>query len=92
MKLIVDVPHSLYENLSTIKNESVAGKRIFECVKNGTPIKTGHWILTEEQNKEDVENGNRNYKCSECNHGDTHAKNQIVPYCWYCGVYMGGAE
>ena len=44
MKLIVDVPHSLYANLSTIKNESVAGKRILECVKNGTPIKIGHWI------------------------------------------------
>ena len=37
MKLIVDVPNSLYANLSTIKNESVAGKRILECVKNGTP-------------------------------------------------------
>jgi hypothetical protein len=38
MKLIIDVPHSLYANLSTIKHESVAGKRILECVKNGTPL------------------------------------------------------
>lgn len=44
MKLIVDVPNSLYANLSAIKNESVAGKRILECVKNGTLIKTGQWI------------------------------------------------
>ena len=59
MKLIVDVPHSLYANLSTIKNESVAGKRILECVKNGTPLKTGQWIpvktreLTEEEKRKE---------------------------------------
>lgn len=40
MKLIVDVPNSLYANLSTIKNESVAGKRILECVKNGKKVET----------------------------------------------------
>ena len=54
MKLIVDVPHSLYANLSTIKNESVAGKRILECVKNGTPLKTGQWIKTDKRIKDNL--------------------------------------
>lgn len=46
--------------------------------------KTGHWIPMGLVDSND----NRNYECSECHHGDTHAKNQIVPYCWYCGTKM----
>ena len=46
--------------------------------------KTGHWIPMGLVDAND----NRNYECSECHHGDTHAKNQIVPYCWYCGAKM----
>lgn len=37
--------------------------------------------------------GNGQYRCSNCQHGDIHAKTQEVPYCWYCGAKMdGGAE
>lgn len=51
---------------------------------------TGHWILAKDQSKEDTENGNYRYVCSECDHSDIHAKTQEVPYCWYCGTKMVG--
>lgn len=47
-------------------------------------LKTGHWIPMGLVDAND----NRNYECSECHYGDTHAKNQIVPYCWHCGAKM----
>lgn len=50
--------------------------------------KMGHWILADEQNKEDVENDNYRFICSECQCSDIHAKNTIVPYCWKCGAKM----
>lgn len=50
--------------------------------------KTGHWILADEQNKEDVENDNYRFICSECKCSDIHAKGTIVPYCWKCGARM----
>jgi len=39
MKLIVDIPNSLYANLAKIDNGSIASKRIIECVKHGKPYK-----------------------------------------------------
>ena len=39
----------------------------------------GHWILADEQNKEDVENDNYHFICSECQCSDIHAKGTIVP-------------
>lgn len=61
-------------------------------VRNFPPVtlkqKIGHWIP---MGLVDA-NGNRNYECSECHHGDTHAKTQIVPYCWYCGAKMEGVQ
>lgn len=50
--------------------------------------KTEHWILADEQNKEDVENDNYRFICSECQCSDIHAKGTIVPYCWNCGAKM----
>jgi len=50
--------------------------------------KTGHWILADEQNKEDVVNDNFRFICSECLCSDIHTKNTIVPYCWKCGAKM----
>ena len=40
MKLIIDIPNSLYANLAKIGNGSIAGKRIVECVKHGKPYKS----------------------------------------------------
>ena len=50
--------------------------------------KTGHWILADDQNEEDVENDNYRFICSECQCSDIHAKGTIVPYCWKCGAKM----
>ena len=52
--------------------------------------KTGKWILAKNQSKEDTENGNYRYVCSECDYSDIHAKTQEVPYCWHCGAKMVG--
>lgn len=54
------------------------------------PVRHGHWILCEEQSKDDVDNGNYLYVCSNCNHSDIHAKTVDVPYCWHCGTRMDG--
>ena len=48
----------------------------------------GHWVLCEDQSKDDVDNGNYLYVCSNCNYSDVHAKTVDVPYCWHCGAKM----
>jgi len=47
-------------------------------------IKHGHW---EKRSETDID-GNAWYSCSECEHGDHHAEDVVVPYCWYCGAKM----
>ena len=38
MKLIIDIPNSLYANLAKIRNGSIANKRILDSVKSGIPF------------------------------------------------------
>lgn len=38
MKVVIDVPNSLYANLKKIANGSNACKRLLECVKAGEPV------------------------------------------------------
>ena len=45
MEIVIDIPNSLYANLSKITNGSIAGKRILDCVKNGTPLPKKHGRL-----------------------------------------------
>ncbi len=52
------------------------------------PIVYGNWILADEQNKEDVENDNYRFICSECQCSDIHSKKTKVSYCWNCGADM----
>ena len=52
------------------------------------PVRHGHWILQENQNQDDVNNGNYLYICSNCKHSDIHARTVDVPYCWHCGALM----
>lgn len=28
------------------------------------------------------------FECTNCRHGDIHAKGSEVPYCWFCGADM----
>ena len=48
------------------------------------PVKHGHW----EQVSDYDSNDNADFRCSVCQHGDTHAKDTAVNYCWYCGAKM----
>ena len=52
------------------------------------PIRHGHW---KKRSETDVD-GNAWYSCSECEHGDYHAEDAVVPYCWYCGAKMDEVE
>lgn len=56
------------------------------------PVRHGRWMLCENQNQDDVDNGNyfhfALYVCSNCNHSDIHAKTAEVPFCWFCGAKM----
>lgn len=54
--------------------------------------KQGKWIMSDIQCKEDTDNGNYQYICSVCGHGDIHARTQEVPYCWWCGARMKGED
>lgn len=54
--------------------------------------KTGHWILSDEQCQEDVDNGNYHFVCSECGKTDVHSKAVTVSYCWNCGARMRSEE
>ncbi len=52
----------------------------------------GEWKLSDFQFKADNDNDNYSYVCTNCNHTDIHAKTQKVPYCWWCGARMKGAD
>ena len=55
-------------------------------------IPKGHWILSQSQDKEDTDNGNYRFECSNCGCSDTHSKATEVPYCWKCGADMRGKD
>lgn len=45
MKMVIELPNSLYANLHKITNGTAASKRILDCVKEGVPIPKGHGRL-----------------------------------------------
>ena len=61
-----------------------------EALKNERP--KGYWILSQSQDKEDTDNGNYRFECSNCGYSDTHSKATEVPYCWHCGASMKGMK
>lgn len=44
-EIVIKIPNSLYANLKKIKGDSIAGKRIVDCVINGTVLPKGHGKL-----------------------------------------------
>ena len=74
MKLVIEIPNSLYANLKTIKHNSIASSRILECVKNGTPLQKGHWT-------------SQNWHCSLCSYT---ASDRRLKFCPKCGAIMKG--
>jgi hypothetical protein len=49
MRLVIDIPNSLYANLKKIQRGSIASKRLFDCIKEGTPLPKGHGDLKDFQ-------------------------------------------
>ena len=45
MKIVVDIPNSLYANLRIITHGSPASKRLLECMKEGIPLPKHHGDL-----------------------------------------------
>lgn len=39
MKIVIDIPNSLYANLGKIKRDSIACDRILDCVRKGKKVK-----------------------------------------------------
>ena len=52
----------------------------------------GQWMLCDNQRREDIENGNYMYVCTNCLCSDVHAKTVTVPFCWHCGAEMRGEQ
>ena len=52
MKLLIEIPNSLYANLSKIQRGSVASKRVLDCVRNGQKLPNDCEILTKEAYKD----------------------------------------
>lgn len=71
----------------TAQKETVQAIRMLPSVE-AEPVRHGHWMLYENQNQDDVNNGNYLYVCSNCKHSDIHARTVDVPYCWHCGALM----
>ncbi len=63
---------------------------LYEITVMPSAERHGHWVLCEDQNQDDVDNGNYLYVCSNCNYSDVHAKTVDVPFCWHCGARMDG--
>lgn len=73
------------QNMSDIDRQT-----ILELPSVQPERKKGKWLLSDEQRREDTENGNYLFFCSNCLRSDIHAKTQEVPFCWWCGCDMRG--
>lgn len=48
------------------------------------PVRHGRWIAEDGPD----EDGNGQYRCSQCGAGEKHIQGLTVPYCWKCGANM----
>ena len=86
----------------TIDKFEIAKEALIEAIDNAETVggvveniidrPQGKWLLSDLQSQADNDNGNYAYVCTNCNHTDIHAKTQKVPYCWWCGAHMKGAD
>lgn len=78
---------------NTAEDGLLEARRVINTLPDAeTERKMGKWILSDIQNKEDNDNGNYAYICSNCFCHDIHAKTAVVPYCWFCGAKMERGE
>ena len=56
MRLVIEIPNSLYANLSKIQHGSIASRRILNCVKSGECIsrETARRIIDSNRTKEQM--------------------------------------
>ena len=54
MQLVIEISDGLYNNLSTIKNESIASKIIIDCVKKGQALPKRHGRLIDADKVENI--------------------------------------
>lgn len=84
---------ALYETLCHIWDRTDSedfAKAVFREIENAPVVeerKTGEWIYIR-----DEENGNGLYECPICHHGDIHAPEAKVKFCWNCGAKMEGEK
>lgn len=87
--------HNVINEMPTAETTGELDDVIQEYIKSGLMEfddfrPKGHWILSQSQDKEDTDNGNYRFECSNCGYSDTHSKATEVPYCWHCGADMNG--
>lgn len=80
------------EIIDYLYTNNVRGDFSIEQMAEDLDRPQGIWLLSDLQCKTDNDNGNYSYVCTNCNHTDIHAKTQKVPYCWWCGARMKGAD
>lgn len=87
-----NIEEGRYKLIKTTDGWVLVGKDITFAGSDITDRPQGKWILSDLQSQADNDNGNYAYVCTNCNHTDIHAKTQKVPYCWWCGATMKGAD
>ena len=79
MKLIIDIPDNEYNQICELRLHN----RTFydDAIRNGTPLKTGHWKRHCIPTKSELW-----WECSECKHA--LAQMEKTKYCPNCGAKM----
>ena len=74
-------------NLAEVGTDAVSRKAVKELAYS--QIRSMYCgVALKEQRREDIENGNYMYNCSNCDCGDLHSMAVNVSYCWNCGADM----
>lgn len=84
MELIIDIDEELYEDaVNDMERDTLSlGIYLIERVKNGKPLKTGHWIMQGLSPYEGF------IRCSECD--AVYDIKRVFKYCPNCGAKMEG--
>jgi hypothetical protein len=97
MKVVIDVPETVYEAFKEWHKNKVATVEQ-SIIANGTPYEessTGHWI-----NEHSIDIGYKTAECSECgkrsrliSHDTGFGyKYEYYPFCHWCGADMRGGK
>lgn len=96
LKKVITENHYLLSAKNNSTDYGMFTTGIMQAIDNAPTVEGrphGVWIRTGS-----LGNGNAQYECSNCHHGDEQAESQEVPYCWHCGAKIrwketkGGAE